>query len=43
MINIKFKYNLKYKALIIEKENKAFIKLYREYYLFEFKNIKLSN
>ena len=40
---MKFKYNLKYKILIIKKENKAFIKLYREYYFFKFKNIKFSN
>ena len=43
MINAKFRYNLKYKALIIKKEDKAFIKLYRGYYFFKFKNIKLSN
>ena len=42
-VNMKFKYNSKYKALIIEKEDKAFIKLYREYYLLELENMKLSN
>ena len=40
---MKFKYNLKYKALIIKKENKAFIKLYRKYYLSKLKIAKLSN
>ena len=40
---MKFRYNLNYKVLIIKKEDKAFIKLYKEYYLFKFKNIKLSN
>ena len=40
---MKFRYNSKYKALVIKKRDKAFIKLYREYYLFKLKNIKLLN
>ena len=43
IFNIKTHYDNRYKVIKMKFDNKAYIKLYKRYYLFELKNAKLFN